>query len=297
MQNTMTAQPVWRVEIILPTSELCETFAQALDDLHFAAAAFEVLPDQGPWRLECYIDGMPDHGRVVAAIALASLQAGVKEPDFTCAPLPDVDWVAENQKSFKPIRAGRFFIRPSHYEGVVPAGAWELVIDAATAFGTGEHATTKGCLMAIHDLAKWTRVERPLDLGCGTGILAMGVAKAWPVAVMASDIDPEAVRVARENTILNGLRGRIHAVACAGFRHRALIDNGPYDLIVANILANPLRKLARDIATSLVPGGHVILSGLLVSQEPAVLQAYRDQGLHLKRRYRINGWSALVLGE
>ena len=297
MQNSMTAQPVWRLEIILPTAEACEVFGQALDDFHFAAAAFEIVPDEGPWRLECYVDGMPDHDRLVAAIALASLQAGIKEPEFTCGPLPDVDWVAENQKSFKPIRAGRFFIRPSHYEGVVPAGSWDLTIDAATAFGTGEHATTKGCLLAINDLVKRIRVERPLDVGCGTGILAMGIAKAWPVAVMASDIDAEAVRVTRENTIRNGLRGRIHAVTCAGFRHRALNDNGPYDLIVANILANPLRKMARDIATSLTPGGHIILSGLLVSQEGAVLQAYRDQGLHLKRRYRINGWSALLLGE
>lgn len=297
MQNSMTAQPIWRLEVTLPTSELCEQFAQAMDDLHFAAAAFEVLPDQGPWRLECYMDGMPDQDRLVAAIALASLQAGIKEPDYSCMPLPDVDWVSENQKSFKPIRAGRFFIRPSHYEGVVPAGGWELIIDAATAFGTGEHATTKGCLLAIDDLAKSTRIARPLDLGCGTGILAMGIAKAWPVAVMASDIDPEAVRVAKENAVINGLRGRIHAFACAGFRHRALIDNGPYDLIVANILANPLRKLARDVATNLIPGGHVILSGLLVRQEAAVLQAYREQGLHLKKRYRINGWSALVLGE
>lgn len=291
----MTAQAVWKLEIILPDAENAELFGAALDDFHFAAAAFEILPDVGPWRLECYCDGEPDAGELGVALALAALKAGIKEPEYSCAPLPDVNWVAENQKSFRPIRAGRFFVHPSHYEGVIPAGSRSLKVDAATAFGTGEHATTQGCLRAIDDLSKSRTVRAPLDLGCGTGILAMGVAKAWPVVVMASDIDPEAVNVTEYNAVLNGLRGRVRAFEGAGFRNRVLVDNGPYDLIVANILANPLRKLARDVAKNLVPGGDLILSGLLETQQAAVLQAYREQGLKIVKRYPIDRWMTLHL--
>ncbi|RED54132.1 50S ribosomal protein L11 methyltransferase [Aestuariispira insulae] len=291
----MTAQAVWKLEIILPDAEAAELFGAALDDMHFAAAAFEMVPDVGPWRLECYCDGEPDASALGVALALASLQAGISEPDYKCEPLPDVNWVAENQKSFRPIRAGRFFVHPSHFEGVVPAGSWALKVDAATAFGTGEHATTRGCLLAIDQLAKSREIRRPLDLGTGTGILAMGIAKAWPVGVVASDIDPEAVKVTDYNAVLNGMRGRIYAIESAGFRDRTLKDSGPYDLIVANILANPLRKMARDIATNLVPGGDLILSGLLETQQAAVLQAYREQGLKLHRRYPIDRWMTLHL--
>lgn len=294
----IAAQPIWQLEVVLPTSADCETFGMALEDLSFAAAAFEMVPDEGPWQLQLFCDGMPDADEVARRVALAAVQAGMKAPDYVCMPLPEKDWVAENQKSFRPIRAGRFFVYSSYFEeegNPLPAGSWNLCIDAATAFGTGEHGTTKGCLQAIHDLSKHTDIVRPLDVGCGTGILAMGVAKAWPVTVMASDIDPEAVRVTRFNVKRNKLGKRVNAVTSAGFRHRALKDNGPYDLIVANILANPLRRMARDLAVNLLPGGYVILSGLLVDQERMVMEAYRTQGLVLAKRYRINGWSTLVL--
>ena len=291
----MTAEAVWKLEVILPDAETAEMFGAALDEMHFAAAAFEMVPDVGPWRLECYCGEEPVAGELAVAIALASLQAGIPEPEYSYDRLPDVNWVAENQKSFRPIRAGRFFVHPSHFEGVIPAGSWALKVDAATAFGTGEHATTRGCLEAINNLAKARDIRRPLDLGCGTGILAMGIARAWPVGVTASDIDPEAVKVTDYNAVLNGMRGRVHAIESAGFRDRALKDNGPYDLIVANILANPLRRMAREVAANLVPGGDLILSGLLETQQAGVLQAYREQGLKLHRRYPIDRWMTLHL--
>ncbi|WP_420549778.1 50S ribosomal protein L11 methyltransferase [Curvivirga sp.] len=293
--TAIASQPIYKLELFVDTEDAAEIFATALENFVFAAAAFEVLPDIGPWRYEGYIDGLPDHDSLVSTIALASIQAGVKEPDFTCLPLPDKDWVAENQKSFNEIEAGRFFIYPSVYEGIVPSGSWPLKIDAATAFGTGEHATTKGCLMAISDLSKYFKPENPLDLGCGTGILAMGMAKAWRIPVFASDIDPEAVRVTNYNARLNQLQDYVTAVTSAGFRQRALSDRAPYDLIVANILANPLRKMSKDLASRVETGGYIILSGLLNSQETAVLRAYRQQNVTLEKRYRIDGWSALLL--
>lgn len=290
-----TSLPIHKLELFVETSELAEAFAKALDGFVFAAAAFEVLPDVGPWRYEGYCDGPPDQDALVSTIALTSLQAGCKEPEFTCEQLPDIDWVSENQKSFREIEAGRFFIHPSMYEGIIPSGSWPLKIDAATAFGTGEHDTTKGCLLAIHDLAKHFTPENPLDLGCGSGILAMGMARAWKCHVLASDIDPEAVRVTEYNARQNNLHKNITAVTSAGFRERALNDFAPYDLIVANILANPLKKIAKDLGRNLETGGYVILSGLLVSQETFVLRNYRLQNMTLEKRYRNNGWSALLL--
>ncbi|MDX1739632.1 MAG: 50S ribosomal protein L11 methyltransferase, partial [Alphaproteobacteria bacterium] len=270
--TSIARQPIYKLELFLDTAEQAEAFALALDRFVFAAAAFEVLPDKGPWRYEGYCDGLPDHDSLTATIALASIQADIKEPDFTCLPLPDVDWVSENQKSFREIKAGRFFIHPSLYEGTIPAGSWPLMIDAATAFGTGEHATTKGCLLAIQDLSKYFKPENPLDLGCGTGILAMGMAKAWRIPVSASDIDPEAVRVTKYNAVKNGVGNFIDAFAAAGFNHLQLKKRAKYDLIVANILANPLKDLSREMSQNLEDGGYLILSGLLNDQEVSVLR-------------------------
>ncbi len=293
--NDIASQPIYKLELFVDSAEEAEHFAKALDHFVFAAAAFEVLPDIGPWRYEGYCDGVPDKESLGSTLALASVQIGCKEPEYTCEALPDKDWVSENQKSFREIEAGRFFIHPSMYEGDIPAGSWPLMIDAATAFGTGEHDTTKGCLIAITDLAKHFKPQNPLDLGCGSGILAMGMAKAWRVPVLASDIDPEAVRVTNYNAKQNHLHNYVTAVTSAGFRQRALKDGAPYDLIVANILANPLKQISKDLGNSIETGGFIILSGLLVSQETYVLRHYRLQDMTLEKRYRNNGWSALLL--
>lgn len=202
------------------------------------------------------------------------------------------DWVSEIQSQFPPLSVGRFYIHGSH-AAALPRPRISLRIDAGCAFGTGEHATTSGCLRGLEWLARTRRSEQILDLGCGTGILALAARKLWPEArVTASDMDAVSVRVAAHNARENAAPG-IRFYTAPGLRHRALRQN--YDLILANILARPLIHLAGGIADQLAPGGIAILSGLLTAQEKEVLMAYRSRGLRLARAFRHEGWSALVL--
>ncbi len=180
-----------------------------------------------------------------------------------------------------------------HDADKVPAGAIGLRIEAAQAFGTGHHATTRGCLLALDDLLKRRRFERVLDLGCGTGVLAIAAAKVLRRPVTASDIDPVAVRITRENARLN--RARVTAVAATGLDHPALSRAGPYDLIMANILAEPLKDLAPAVARALSPGGLAILSGILESQAESVRAAYLAAGLRSQRRLTLSGWATLTV--
>ena len=285
---------LFKLELIVPDAETAESFMPAVDPFCFAASAYEV-DGGGEWRLEAYCDGMPDHDAVVGALALTAAATGLDEPYFSCVPVPDIDWVTENQKSFVPLRAGRFFVYPSIYEGVLPGGAWPICIDAGMAFGTGEHATTHGCLALLDGLAKQGRISGPvLDLGCGSGILAIGMARAWPGLIIdASDIDPVSTRIARENAVLNRVGPAIRPVTAIGFGHRDL--NKTYTLIMANILANPLCDLAPDMRRHTADGSLLILSGLLVEQEKQILSAYRHQGFFLQKRHVRNGWLSLLL--
>jgi ribosomal protein L11 methyltransferase len=195
-----------------------------------------------------------------------------------------------------PVDAGRFYIHGSHDARHPAISRHDLVIDAGRAFGTGLHETTYGCLLALHDLHKKKKIRNPLDLGCGSGVLALAIAKAWGTATLASDIDPEAVAVTLENAKRNRLSPLITAVHADGLNSRILKSRRPFDLIVANILAWPLVKMAPQISAALSPDGSLVLSGLLGSQEVMVGNSYLLQGLHLKRRYAIGNWSALVLG-
>lgn len=285
---------LFKLELIVPDAETAETFMPAIDPFCFAASAYEV-DGGGEWRLEGYCDGMPEHDAVVGSIALVADSTGLDEPYFSCVPVPDIDWVTENQKSFVPLRAGRFFVYPSIYEGALPGGSWPICIDAGMAFGTGEHATTHGCLALLDGLAKQGRISGPvLDLGCGSGILAIGMARAWPgLTIDASDIDPVSTRIARENAVLNRVGPAMRPVTAIGFGHRSL--NKTYELIMANILANPLCELAPDMRRHTEDGSRLILSGLLVEQEEQVLSAYRYQGFYLQKRHVRNGWLSLLL--
>lgn len=272
-----------------------QIFGDALDPYAFAIAAYETVPG-GDWRIEAYTDIPPDPDQIAVALRDAALANDLAVPAFRVGPLPAVDWLAENRRNFPTQDIGRFFIYGSHHDGRVPAGRRGMLLDAATAFGSGEHATTRGCLMVIDRLGRGKRrFRQPLDVGCGSGILAIGMAKVWPVRVMAGDIDPESVRVARENGVLNRVGARIRAVRATGYAHREIAARRPYDLITANILARPLCKLARDLAYHLAPGGVAILSGLLTTQETQVLAAHRLQGLVLTGRVRRDGWSTLIL--
>jgi len=272
--------------------------------LPFFEAALEALggalviggPETGRVPITVYLAGHPKKSDMTALLTPAAVAADVDLPDFRIEALPDLDWVAESQRALPPIRAGRFYIYGSHVGNAPPAASIPILIDANAAFGTGRHESTRGCLLALSLMAKRRRFRRPLDLGCGSGVLAIAMAKLWPVSVTAADNDPTSLAVAHSNARLNGVAARVRPLASDGYRSAALARRGPYDLIVANILAEPLAAMAGGLACHLAPGGLAVLSGLLTRQERIVLVPHRLHGLRLVGRLRIGEWSTLILG-
>ena len=205
------------------------------------------------------------------------------------------NWLEVYAKTSPPLHIGRFYIYGSHDRlSPKPHGSIPLWVDAATAFGSGEHATTSGCLKALQRIKPHFLAHKILDMGCGTGILALAAQKLWPGAsVFAGDIDPEAVRVARLNMTRN--QASIYSGTVTGFKSRWIQEKGPYDIILANILAKPLRHMAADMRSVAVPGTRVILSGLLVSQEKWVFDMYHLMGFKVLFMIRLYGWSTICL--
>jgi ribosomal protein L11 methyltransferase len=287
-----------RISAEVEGAEAALEVAALLDELAGAVAAFEIRPADGDhialWRVEAYPREAVLDAAAEIRLALAAAGAGGRLIRIAEERLPERDWLAENRRAFPPQRIGRFLIHGSHWHGPIPASAIGIEIDAATAFGTGEHPSTRGCLLALEGLARRRRFRRPLDIGTGSGILAIAAAKRLHRRITAGDIDPEAVRVARHHARRNGLAGRIKTARAAGYRSRVLRRSG-YDLILANILARPLALMARDLKRAIMPGGAAVLAGLLRRQEALVLAAHRAQGLSLERRLVIEGWSTLVL--
>jgi ribosomal protein L11 methyltransferase len=283
---------VWRVVARVRGTDAVTAVLALLDDLAGAVSAFEIAPQE--WRVEAYPRLPVLTPALSAQLALAAAAEQGTLVEIGEEKLPDRDWLAENQLAFPPLRIGRFFIYGSHHRGGVPSGAIGIMLDAATAFGTGEHPSTRACLMALEGLAKRRRFRHPLDIGAGTGILAIAAAKLLKRRVLASDIDCGAVRVARHNIGRNGGPSMVRVRRAAGYRDRA-IRKSRYDLILSNILARPLALMARDLAGALAPGGRAVLSGLLRRQEPIVLVPHRGCGIVLERRLVIDGWSTLVL--
>ncbi|NQW12551.1 MAG: 50S ribosomal protein L11 methyltransferase [Alphaproteobacteria bacterium] len=285
---------LWRIALTVPGSVL-QAVADALQPFVTSLTTMGESPD-GTWLIEGLVEHEPERPAVIAALSLAAATVGHPPPDTVIEPLPEVDWLALNRQSFPPIREGRIWIRGSHVVDPVPAGTLALTVDAARAFGSGSHATTALCLRAIQDLAKQRRPRRVLDLGCGSGILAMAWAKLCPgSAVRAVDLDPISVATAAANARLNGVHDRVRAAVSDGWRSPVVRRDGPYDVVTANILARPLCAMAKDLRYGLAPGGVAVLSGLLNEQERWVLSAHRAQGLQLRCRYRRDGWSALVI--
>jgi ribosomal protein L11 methyltransferase len=216
-------------------------------------------------------------------------------PSGIISTLPDRDWVKHSLEGLAPVVAGRFFLHGSHDRERRRHGGVPFEIDAGTAFGTGHHGTTAGCLLALDAILKRRQPERVLDLGCGTGVLAIAATLASKRKTLATDIDSEAVRVTELNATLNGVAPLLKGVTAPGLKHTRITHGAPYDLIFANILARPLISLAQGLTSILAPGGNLILSGLTRDQVRWVLAAYRNRGLVCNRTLLLGNWATLTL--
>lgn len=261
------------------------------EELDYPTCATTERPD-GSWLVEVYFEAEPNE-TLLTEIARETL--GAATPPFAIAPLPDEDWVAKSLEGLKPVRAGRFLVHGSHDRDKVQPGDVAIEIEAGEAFGTGHHGTTAGCLAEIDRLCSARDYGRILDLGTGTGVLAIAIGKAFGKKVLATDIDPVATRVAQENAALNGVGELIEAATAEGFDDPVFAAHAPFELIVANILAGPLIALAPDVARHLAEDGTIVLSGLLTEQGPAVTAAYVAEGLKLARQGEMEGWLTLTL--
>lgn len=270
---------------------LAEAAAEAIDaDPFLEGATYSILEedeDKGIWRIDAFPTSTEEAEGIEASLIASGGLTVVVEP------LADADWLAMALSGLPPVREGRFFVHGVHDTGRVPPNAVALRIEAGAAFGTGHHGTTAGCLRAYHDLLKARRFGKVLDVGCGTGVLAVAAARTGSRKAVGTDIDGPSVRIANENARENAATARfVHA---SGLDHRLVRQDAPYDLVFANILAPPLVALSHDIKGALRPGGIAILSGLLRTQERRVKAAYLSKGFRVVRRIHRDAWATLVL--
>ena len=256
-----------------------------------AIAAFEGAG--GRWDISVHFAEAPDQISIRELVGIAAGDEVALAIQFDTVEAKD--WVKATLEQLVPVRAGRFIVHGRHDLERVPPNKLGIEIEAALAFGTGHHGTTRGCLILLDEVLKAYCPRRVLDLGTGTGVLAIAAAKALHGRVLASDIDPLSVRVAADNARLNGTGDLVETIRAIGFSAPQFRQRGPFDLVLANILANPLRQMATPMSRHLAPGALVILSGLLPPQASAVVAAYRVRGLVLKRQIRIEGWSSLLM--
>jgi ribosomal protein L11 methyltransferase len=261
------------------------------DDLALTASAHE-NEETGEWIFEAACDSPPD----LAAFADLARQTLGGAVEFSVERIdPEINWVAKSLEGLPPVIAGGFYVYGSHETGPIPGGLTPMKIDAAQAFGTGHHETTTGCLEAIDKLLKRKKPRYMLDVGTGTGVLAIALAKRTRQPVIASDIDPISVVATAENAAENGVGKLIIAVEATGLNHPTIVQNGPYDLIVANILAGPLMALAPSVGKAAQKGATIILSGILQHQARGVINAYARQGMTLTQKLQRKDWTTLML--
>jgi ribosomal protein L11 methyltransferase len=266
-------------------NDLAERLEDTLKPRSDAIALFEADEERNLWLLEAYYQVEP------ASADLTHVLGGVV---VEIEKLDDVDWVSQSLSALEPISAGRFFVHGSHDRDKCPSGGICVEIDAGLAFGTGHHGTTRGCLLALDHILKIKRPRNVLDVGCGSGVLAIAVAAACAIPVIASDIDPEAVQVAKRNAVINKKGPLVRTLVAGGVFHNLIAANSSYELVFANILAGPLVRMSASLARHVAPGGNLVLSGLLHHQEARIISAYRIAGLPLKQRWQLEGWSTLL---
>ncbi|MFF8800212.1 MULTISPECIES: 50S ribosomal protein L11 methyltransferase [unclassified Methylobacterium] len=270
---------------------MTELLGEMFDPMETAVAAFEV-EETGAWRLEAYFSEEPD-AEMIRALIRPVVGAQADEAAFET--IDQQDWVRASLEGLKPVRAGRFLVHGGHDRHHVRPNDLAIEIEAALAFGTGHHGTTLGCLRALVAEMKRRRPARVLDVGTGTGILGFAAARALRIPVVAGDLDPEAVTTARENARLNGLGPLMRLYHAPGVRHALANRPRGFDVVFANILARPLKRLAPSLTAVVADHGVLILSGLIERDVPGVLSTYRHRGFHLARSGVIEGWATLVL--
>jgi ribosomal protein L11 methyltransferase len=264
---------------------------ESLDDDQAAVAAFE--RSDGRWDISVHFAEAPDQASIRELVRLAAGDEIARHITFDTVEAKD--WVAASLEDLVPVAAGRFIVHGRHDRARIAANRLGIEIEAALAFGTGHHGTTRGCLLLLGEVLRSRQPRRVLDLGTGTGVLAIAAAKGLRRRVLASDIDPVSVRVARDNARLNGVGNWVEAICATGFSATQFAARKPFDLVLANILANPLRQMATPMAAHLAPSALVILSGLLPHQAQGVIASYGARGLILRRHLLIDGWSSLLM--
>jgi len=265
--------------LIYADKTICANSANLLENSEPAPLSTSHYEEDKTWKSALLYDHEPNLTQLTDHIC-TTLEINPSELSLQSEVIKDKDWVSHVQSGLKPVQAGRFFIYGSHDKDKAQGQPFAIEIDAAQAFGTAHHGTTKGCLIAIDEHAQQTTPNSILDLGTGTGILAIGAALVWPKAkIIASDIDPIAVDIAHDNTGLNHQAKHIQTLCANGFENKTLQANAPYDLVIANILAKPLISMASDLEMIIATGGHAILSGILSTQASNLIANYVATGL------------------
>lgn len=261
---------------------------ESLDPAPVGIGVFEIEDKSNTWEVGGYYTKKPNE----IELTLLSFAYGAKP--FTFSDVPDQDWVSHVQRNLPPVEAGRFFLFGNHDAHKVPKSSIGLLIEASMAFDTGQHGTTKGCLLVLNDLiAEGVSPKKIIDIGCGTAVLAMAAAKIWDETIIASDIDPTAVAVTKINLISNKLEQKVSCIQSKGFSHPSISEEGPYDLIFANILKGPLIDMVPEFSEHCAFGGTIILSGLLNEQYDEVLRAYIRAGFKLIQKKSLGEWMTL----
>jgi ribosomal protein L11 methyltransferase len=296
MDTVVTANPLSEPTVVARLATRAEAARDLLDllaEVFDASVAVVSSYDTGNgWAVAIHFNDPPNETAVRALVGLAAGADAANALVFE--KLAGRDWVKLNQENLTPVEAGRFVVHSEYYRSSAPINRIGIEVGTAFAFGTGHHGTTRGCLLALDRLLKAHRPRRVLDIGTGTGVLAIAVARALHSPVLASDIDPRTVQVARENVRHNRARS-VTVIHADGLGARRIRDRAPFDLVLANILLRPLQRMAMPMARLVAPGGRVVLSGLLTAQASAALAAYRHEGFALEQRIVLDGWSTLIL--
>jgi ribosomal protein L11 methyltransferase len=285
----------WKVHFTIPAAA-AGTAEEAFNDIALSVSGFETDEANHIWTFDILCEEIPDMDDIGRRLMLMATLHNVPLPKAMLEQVVQQDWLAAVARDFPPLVIDRFYVHGSHVAEKPPAGSIDIQVEAGAAFGSGEHGTTSCCLKALGWLARQREFVNILDMGCGSGILAIAAAKLWRSDVLAVDIDPVAVRVTQENIAINRVQNHVKAAVSDGYQSDRIKRCDRFDLIISNILARPLVAFAPDLAFNLAPGGYAVLSGLLSSQETMVRTAHTMQGLKLKKRFIGGEWCTLVLG-